>query len=119
MIRYTTFSDFWPHYLREHSRPATRRLHYAGTGLVLAFGAAAAASGEWRLLAAVPLAGYGFAWFSHAALERNRPATFTYPLWSLAADFKMAWMWATGRLGPELARAGVEPVGRPGARDPG
>lgn len=109
MTRYRRFSDFWPHYLREHKRPATRRLHYAGTGLVLAFAIAAAASRDWRLLAAVPLAGYGFAWFSHAAVERNRPATFTYPLWSLAADFKMAWLWATGRLARELEAAGVEP----------
>jgi hypothetical protein len=119
MTRYTSFRDFWPHYLREHSRPATRRLHYAGTGLVLAFAAAAAASGDWRLLAAVPAAGYGFAWLSHALLERNRPATFTYPLWSLAADFKMAWLWATGRLDPELAAAGVDPAAREGARDAG
>ncbi|HEX8124193.1 MAG TPA: DUF962 domain-containing protein [Allosphingosinicella sp.] len=119
MTRYTSFGDFWPHYLREHKRPSTRRLHYAGTGLVLAVSAAALATGDWRLLAAVPLAGYGFAWFSHAVLERNRPATFTYPLWSLAADFKMAWLWATGRLDPELVAAGVEPGREEGARDAG
>ena len=117
MTRYTSFRDFWPHYLREHSRPATRRLHYAGTGLVVAFAAAAAASGDWRLLAAVPVAGYGFAWLSHALLERNRPATFTHPLWSMAADFKMAWLWAIGRLDPELAAAGVDPAPGEGARD--
>jgi hypothetical protein len=117
MTRYTSFRDFWRHYLREHSRPATRRLHYAGTGLVLAFAAAALASGDWRLLLAVPLAGYGFAWFSHAAVERNRPATFTYPLWSLAADFKMAWLWATGRLDSELDSAGVEPDRRKDVRN--
>jgi hypothetical protein len=118
MTRYRSFRDFWPHYLREHSRPATRWLHYAGTGLVLAFAAAALASGDWRLLVAVPLAGYGFAWLSHAVVERNRPATFTYPLWSLAADFRMAWLWATGRLDSELAEAGVERERR-GTRDAG
>jgi hypothetical protein len=119
MTRYKSFSEFWPHYLREHSRPATRRIHYAGTALVLAFAVAALALGDWRLLAAVPLAGYGFAWFGHAAVERNRPATFTYPLWSLAADFRMAWLWATRRLDPELAKAGVEAQGRKDARDAG
>jgi hypothetical protein len=119
MTRYKSFRDFWPHYLREHSRPATRRLHYAGTGLVLAFAAAGLASADWRLLAAVPVAGYGFAWFGHAVLERNRPATFTHPVWSLAADFKMAWLWATGRLDSELDEAGVEPVRREDARDAG
>jgi hypothetical protein len=112
VTRYRSFREFWPHYLREHSRPATRRLHYAGTGLVLLLAAASLASGEWRLLAAVPLAGYGFAWAAHAAVERNRPATFTYPLWSLAADFRMAWLWATRRLDSELAAAGVEPERR-------
>ncbi|HEX8512859.1 MAG TPA: DUF962 domain-containing protein [Allosphingosinicella sp.] len=117
MTRYRSFGDFWPHYLREHSRAATRRLHYTGTGLVLAFAAAAAASGDWRLVAAVPLAGYGFAWFSHVAVERNRPATFTHPLWSLVADFRMAWLWATGRLGSELVKAGVEPEPRKGEGD--
>ena len=117
MTRYTSFREFWPHYLREHKRPATRRLHYAGTALVLAFAAAALAIGDWRLLVAVPLAGYGFAWASHATVERNRPATFTYPLWSLAADFRMAWLWATGRLDPELESAGVEPDRRKDPRD--
>lgn len=119
MTRYTSFRDFWPHYLREHQRPATRRLHYAGTGLVLALAVAALATRDLRLLAAVPLAGYGFAWFSHAAVERNRPATFTYPLWSLAADFRMAWFWATGRLDSELDAAGVELEGRKGRRSVG
>ena len=115
MSRYRSFRDFWPHYLREHSRPATRRLHYAGTGLVLLAALAALVSRDWRLLAALPVAGYGFAWFSHVAVERNRPATFTYPLWSLAADFRMGWLWATGRLDRELAEAGVIPEQR---RDP-
>lgn len=119
MSRYSRFREFWPHYLRQHSRPVTRRLHYAGTGLVLACAIAALAMRDWRLLALVPLAGYGFAWFSHAAVERNRPATFTYPFWSLAADFRMAWLWATGRLDSELADAGVEPERREGARDAG
>jgi hypothetical protein len=119
MTRHRSFRDFWPHYLREHSRPATRRLHYAGTGLVLLIGAAAAATGDWRLLLALPVAGYGFAWFSHAVVERNRPATFTYPLWSLAADFRMGWLWATGRLDSELAEAGVGPERRRDARDAG
>ncbi|HEX8571933.1 MAG TPA: DUF962 domain-containing protein [Allosphingosinicella sp.] len=117
MKQHRSFSDFWIYYLREHSQPATRSLHYAGTGLVLALLAAAAAAAEWKLLLIVPIAGYGFAWLSHAAVEHNRPATFTYPLWSLAADFRMFFLWLTGRLGEELARAGVRPDGTLEARD--
>ena len=104
-----TFAAFWPFYLREHSRPQTRALHYAGTSLVVLIALFAVLTGRWWLLLAMPLAGYGFAWVAHFRVERNRPATFTYPLWSLGADFKMWWLWLTGRLGPELKRAGVDP----------
>ena len=117
MREYRRFSDFWTFYLREHSRPGTRALHYAGTGLVLALAAVAAVLAEWRLLLLVPVAGYGFAWLSHAAVEHNRPATFTHPLWSLAADFRMFFLWLTGRIDGELARAGVRRDGTVEPRD--
>ncbi|MEL7690686.1 DUF962 domain-containing protein [Citromicrobium bathyomarinum] len=105
---YTSFREFWPFYLREHSRPATRRLHYVGTAIVIALAVATVATQHWWLLLALPLAGYFFAWVAHFRVERNRPATFTYPLWSLLADFRMFFLWLTGRLGGELERAGVQ-----------
>ena len=107
MKRHASFREFWPFYLREHSRPGTRKLHYAGTTFVILLAALALASGEWRLLIALPFAGYGFAWASHALVQRNRPATFAYPAWSLAADFRMWWLWLSGRLEPELRAAHV------------
>lgn len=103
----TNFADFWPYYLREHSRPTTRALHYVGTTLVVALAVYALLAGRWLILIAIPVAGYFFAWVGHFGIEKNRPATFTYPLWSLGADFKMWWLWLTGRLGAELDRAGV------------
>ncbi len=99
-----SYREFWPIYLREHSRPATRGLHYLGTGLGLALLAAAIATGDWRLLPAALVAGYAFAWIGHALVERNRPATFSHPLWSFVSDFRMFGLWASGRLGRELAR---------------
>jgi len=106
---HTDFASFWPFYLREHAQPMTRAFHYAGTSLVVLLGIGALVTGRWWLLAAMPVAGYFFAWLSHWRVERNRPATFTYPLWSLAADFRMWAMWLTGRLEPELRKAGVLP----------
>ena len=104
---YTTFAEFWPFYLREHSKPRTRALHYVGTTLVVMLAIFALATANWWVLVALPIAGYFFAWIAHFGVEKNRPATFTYPAWSLKADFKMWWLWLTGRLGPELERAGV------------
>jgi hypothetical protein len=106
--RMTSFAEFWPFYLREHSKPATRALHYVGTTLVLVCLVAAIVSGRHWLFWMMPVAGYFFAWLAHFTIERNRPATFTYPLWSLAADFVMYGCWISGRIGRELARAGVK-----------
>lgn len=102
-----TYRDFWPYYLREHGKPATRAIHFFGTGLAVASLAALAATGiGWFGLSAL-VGGYAPAWIGHFFIEKNRPATFTYPFWSLISDFRMAGLWAIGRLQPELERAGV------------
>ena len=88
------YRAFWHYYVAEHSRAGTRRLHFVGTTGAVALVVAAAVTGEPLLLPAALVCGYLFAWLSHLLIERNRPATFTYPLFSLAGDFHMwALMW--------------------------
>ncbi len=101
MARLPSFEAFWPFYLGEHARPLTRWLHFAGTTAVVIAAGVAVASGSPKLLAVTPLLGYGPAWVAHFFVEKNRPATFTYPAWSLAADFKMWGQMLQGRLWTE------------------
>lgn len=99
-----TYAEFWPYYLAEYSKPMTRTLHYFGTALALALLVVALFSGPLWLLAMVPVAGYLFAWLAHFLIEKNRPATFTYPLWSLFSDFRMFFLWVGGRMAKEISR---------------
>ncbi len=100
--RYQTFKEFWPFYLGEHANHKNRKLHFIGTSLVFALAIYAIATAQWMLFWAVPFCGYGFAWVGHFIVEKNRPATFKYPFWSLAGDFKMFFMTVSGRLQAEL-----------------
>ena len=104
--RIQSFADFWPYYLREHSRPECRMLHYAGTALGFIPLVLAVTVSPWWLIG-WPVCGYGFAWTAHFFVEHNKPATFRYPLWSLMSDYLMFFKWLSGRLGPDLAAAGV------------
>lgn len=100
---YTSFREFWPFYVCEHSRPLTRWLHFCGTLLLFPLIIVALLSSAWYLLL-LPLVGYGFAWTSHAFVEKNKPATFRYPWWSLMADFKMFFYMLSGRMSAEVEK---------------
>ena len=97
-----TFSEFWPFYLGEHLNATNRNLHLVGTGITLIFLFLAIAQRKPILLLGMPLSGYAFAWVGHFIFEKNRPATFKYPLWSLASDYKMFFYFLIGRLPGEL-----------------
>ena len=96
--RFTSFAEFWPYYLSEHSKPITRVLHYLGTLIAIALLITLIAKGRWWLFPLAFLPGYAFAWVGHFFFEKNRPATFTYPLWSFMGDWKMLAMMLTGKL---------------------
>ncbi|KQZ40564.1 hypothetical protein ASD58_27215 [Duganella sp. Root1480D1] len=95
---YRTFKEFYPFYLQEHSNSTCRRLHFAGSTIVLLLVAMAIVTGELALLWLLPVVGYGFAWVGHFFFEHNRPATFKYPLFSLMGDWVMFRDMLTGRV---------------------
>ena len=96
--RFSSFAEFYPYYLQEHSNDTCRRLHYVGSLLVLGILAYAIGTQQWALLWTLPIAGYGFAWVGHYVFEKNRPATFKYPFYSLLGDFVMYKDMLTGKI---------------------
>ncbi|MCF8466455.1 MAG: DUF962 domain-containing protein [Sneathiella sp.] len=104
----TTYAEFWPYYLREHSNINARRLHFLGTTLAILSLALLIVLQMPAFIFVALVSGYGPAWIAHFFVEKNRPATFTYPYWSLVSDFRMYFYWLGGKLPGELKKAGVE-----------
>lgn len=98
MSSYTSFAQFYPFYLSQHRHRLCRRWHFIGSSLVIAVLLLAWLTGRWRWLWLVPLAGYGCAWVGHYVYERNRPATFQHPLYSLLGDWVMYGQMLRGKL---------------------
>ena len=95
---FKSFADFWPYYLGEHSKPATRVLHCVGTLIGLSLMVLSIVMGKWWLFPLAFVPGYAFAWAGHFFIEKNRPATFSHPLWSFMGDWKMLALMLTGKL---------------------
>lgn len=100
--KYTSLKEFYPYYLSEHRNRISRNLHFTGTFLLILILIYAIAVQNWSLLILIPIVGYGFAWVGHAFFEKNKPATFTYPFYSLASDFIMFWDILSGRIDEKL-----------------
>lgn len=96
--KFNTFSEFYPYYLAEHENIICRRLHVVGSTLVIGVLVMAIVTQFWNLLWLLPVIGYGFAWVGHFFFEKNKPATFKYPLYSLAGDWVMYWQVITGKI---------------------
>jgi len=102
-MRIESFADFWPYYVRAHSKSRTRLLHATGSMLAIVCLGLAFATSLW-FLAAAPVIGYAFAWYAHFFVEHNKPATFGHPFYSLAADYRMLFLMMAGKMDAEVAR---------------
>lgn len=107
LLDFAGYDEFFPFYVGQHSKPATRWLHFVGTHLGVATGLGAIALRKPRMLALAPVLTYGLAWFSHFAIEGNKPASFGHPLWSVRGDFQMIAMMWQGR-DAELTRIAAD-----------
>jgi hypothetical protein len=103
--RISNFREFWPYYVREHSKPGCRLLHFIGSSAGIVCLVATVLTGNLWFIPLGLVIGYGFAWMGHFFIEHNRPATFNYPLWSLIADWKMWALMITLRMDGEVQRA--------------
>lgn len=95
--RFNSIGEFYPYYLGEHRKRSTRVLHFIGTAIIPVWIILAATTQNALWLVGIPLGGYGFAWVGHAFFEKNKPATFQYPAYSLASDFILFWHLLSGK----------------------
>lgn len=97
MQEFRSYDDFWPFYVGQHSKPLTRKFHLFGTLTAVAAASGLVATRRARFIPLLPIWAYGWAWTSHFAIEKNKPATFGHPLWSFRGDWQMIWYMVSGR----------------------
>jgi hypothetical protein len=93
--KYESLASFYPFYLSQHSNKICRYFHYLGTTMVIVGFLLILINGAWSMLWTLLIAGYGPAWIGHFFFEKNKPATFKYPIYSLISDFIMYYEWIT------------------------
>lgn len=103
-MKIQNYAEFWDFYIREHSKPLTRWFHFIGTLLATALFVWFIWRGTWYYFLVSFVVGYGFAWISHFFIEKNKPATFQYPIWSFASDYKMMFLMIVGKMNKEVER---------------
>ncbi len=102
---FRSFEEFWPFYVREHAKKLNRTLHFVGSTAGLGLAVASLLTRRRALLLAAPIVGYGFAWFGHFFVEKNKPASFKHPAWSFQGDWLMWWKILNGTMDAEVERA--------------
>jgi hypothetical protein len=101
---FQNYQSFWPYYVSQHLHPRNRILHFIGTTIGLVILAVTLLQKKWCWILGVPVSGYAFASYGHFFVEKNKPATFQYPWWSIRADFQMFFLICTGRMQAEIKR---------------
>jgi hypothetical protein len=104
--RIANYSEFWDFYVQEHSQPLNRMLHFIGTATAVLLLAVFIWRGAWFYFPICLIIGYGFSWVGHFFIEKNKPASFQYPLWSFISDYRMMWFMLSGKINGELERVG-------------
>ena len=86
---FNSFAEFYPFYLSQHQNKTCRLLHVIGMVLVILTILYILLSHHWSAIILLPIFGYGFAWIGHFFFEKNKPATWKYPLYSFLGDWVM------------------------------
>jgi hypothetical protein len=97
-FRIKTFKEFWPYYMSEHRKPGTRRVHFVGTTIAFIFLVVYFVTFNIWYIPIGFVSVYGPAFLSHFLIEKNRPATFKYPFFSVGGDLKMWFLILIGKI---------------------
>lgn len=105
---FQSFREFWPFYLSQHHHPACRLFHYLGTMTGIFLLIYFISIGNYFAIPLSFIPGYGFAWTGHFVFEKNKPAAFNNPVWSFIGDFKMLFLFLTGKIKKTFETAEVQ-----------